>query len=63
MIKCPRCGKMREELLSLSRCDNKTMICDQCGTDEAFEDAGMATPLKVWADGRRNTLGDRSTEE
>ena len=28
---CPRCGREFERLLALSRKDNKTMICDQCG--------------------------------
>ena len=35
---CPRCGREYERLLALSRKDNKTMICDQCGTEEALED-------------------------
>lgn len=38
---CPRCGREYERLLALSRKDNKTMICDQCGTEEALEAAGM----------------------
>lgn len=35
---CPRCGKSYDRLLSLSRKDNKTMICDNCGTEEAMLD-------------------------
>lgn len=35
--KCPTCKKERE-LLALSRRDNKTMICDSCGVNEALED-------------------------
>lgn len=35
---CPRCKMQFERLLALSRKDNKTMICDQCGTLEALED-------------------------
>ena len=38
---CPRCGREFERLLALSRKDNKTMICDQCGTEEALDDAGL----------------------
>lgn len=38
---CPRCGKEYKRLLALSRMDNKTMICDQCGTEEALDDAGL----------------------
>lgn len=37
-MKCPRCGNEYDELLSLSRIDNKTMICDECGIAEAIED-------------------------
>lgn len=39
---CPRCGQpnMKEKLATnaLSRTDNKTFICDPCGTAEAVED-------------------------
>ena len=41
MKMCPRCGKEYERLLALSRTDNKTMICDQCGTEEALDAAGL----------------------
>lgn len=34
---CPKCGIEFERLLALSRTDNKTMICDGCGTVEALE--------------------------
>lgn len=37
-MKCPRCGKESEYLLALSRKDNKTMICDNCGAEEALLD-------------------------
>lgn len=40
-MKCPRCGKEAKRLLALSRADNKTMICDECGTKEALDDAGL----------------------
>ncbi len=33
---CPKCGRSFERLLALSRTDNKTMICDECGTMEAL---------------------------
>ena len=36
-MKCHRCGRSFERLLALSRIDNKTMICDECGTMEAME--------------------------
>ena len=41
MMKCPSCGKEFERLLALSRKDNKTMICDECGVKEALDDAGI----------------------
>lgn len=34
--KCPRCGKETNDYPALSRTDNKTEICSQCGTDEAM---------------------------
>lgn len=34
-IKCPRCKKMYNAYHSLSRVDNKTKICPECGNDEA----------------------------
>jgi predicted RNA-binding Zn-ribbon protein involved in translation (DUF1610 family) len=35
--KCPSCGKVAV-LDALSRRDNDTMICSDCGTKEALED-------------------------
>lgn len=35
---CPRCGKTVTDYPALSRRDNKTNICSQCGTDEAMLD-------------------------
>ena len=34
--KCPRCSKTVTDYPALSRTDNKTEICSQCGTDEAM---------------------------
>lgn len=63
-MKCPRCGKSFEKLLALSRTDNKTMICDECGTMEALESVsdGTLTPqertmLAVAATGNRWAMG------
>ena len=44
-MKCPKCGKEHERLLALSRRDNHTMICDDCGVLEALEDAGFPETL------------------
>ena len=37
MIICPKCGKKFERLLAVSRADNQTMICDECGVLEALD--------------------------
>lgn len=43
---CPKCGGSFKRLLALSRTDNKTMICDKCGTMEALDSLphGTLTP-------------------
>jgi len=45
MKRCPRCFKenMKEDNIinALSRRDNKTYICSQCGMEEAMIDAGL----------------------
>lgn len=40
---CPRCGlnKLKDGLNALSRKDNQTEICDECGTAEALEELGI----------------------
>lgn len=35
---CPKCGKTTDEYPALSRRDNKTLICSECGQIEAMED-------------------------
>lgn len=55
---CPRC-KVNElhpikVMNALSRADNKTYICDECGTDEAMEDF-FGTPKDLsWLEGVKN---------
>lgn len=39
MKKCPKCGGPLGERPALSRKDNKTDICSECGFKEAMEDA------------------------
>lgn len=34
---CPRCGKTYYEPPAISRMDNQTLICPDCGTREALE--------------------------
>lgn len=38
---CPRCGKTYTERPALSRVDNETLICPDCGTREALETLGI----------------------
>jgi len=33
---CPKCGKTYTEVPALSRTDNETLICPDCGTREAL---------------------------
>ena len=38
---CPRCGQSYFEPPALSRVDNETLICPDCGTREALESIGV----------------------
>lgn len=38
---CPRCGATYQEHPALSRLDNETLICPDCGTREALEAIGV----------------------
>lgn len=60
---CPKCGRSFERLLALSRTDNKTIICDECGIMEALDSLpnGVLTPqertqIAVAAIGNRRTM-------
>lgn len=37
-VKCPMCGRIYSGYPALSRRDNKTEICSDCGTKEALDD-------------------------
>lgn len=39
--KCPRCGQVYFKYPALSRKDNQTLICPDCGTREALESIGV----------------------
>ena len=39
---CPRCGRTYSEHPALSRGDNETLICPDCGTREALESIGVS---------------------
>ena len=43
MLVCPRCGKAYHEPPALSRLDNETLVCPDCGTREALESIGVST--------------------
>ena len=38
---CPRCGRTYSEPAALSRVDNQTLICPDCGTREALDSIGV----------------------
>lgn len=40
--KCPKCGRTYTERPALSRIDNETLICPDCGTREALESMGIS---------------------
>ena len=39
--KCPKCGKLFSERGAVSRVDNVTIICSDCGTREALDSIGV----------------------
>ena len=39
---CPKCGRRYTERPALSRSDNDTLICPDCGTREALESMGIS---------------------
>ena len=45
--KCPKCGKEYTGYPAISRTDNKTEICSECGTAEALAIFKAVTPLNI----------------
>ena len=47
---CPRClGPMPNHPGALSRADNQTEVCSQCGVEEALSQwAGQLAPVAAW---------------
>ena len=41
-VVCPRCGKAYHEPPALSRLDNETLVCPDCGTREALDSIGVS---------------------
>jgi len=54
---CPRCGRTYHGIPALSRADNKTPVCPDCGVREALESIGVSTEEqdKILAIIHRNT--------
>lgn len=54
--KCPKCGQIYSEAPALSREDNETLICPDCGTREALEYVGVSKEKqdKIIAEIHRN---------
>jgi len=44
--KCPKCGEPLPEHPALSRADNQTLICSQCGVKEAMQAATGARRIR-----------------
>lgn len=42
IVVCPKCGQTYIGHPALSRADNETLICSDCGTREALESIGVA---------------------
>ena len=40
--KCPKCGRIYYDRPALSRDDNETLICPDCGTREALTSLGVS---------------------
>ena len=40
---CPLCGQTYGEAPALSRTDNETLICPDCGTRQALDSIGVST--------------------
>jgi transcription elongation factor Elf1 len=67
-MKCPKCNKEFTERPALSREDNKTNICPQCGIKEALE---ALVPLKTLyavivdelQEAAQNIVGKRFSED
>jgi len=46
---CPRCGDYREDYPALSRTDNTTDVCSECGVMEALESfSSSLMPQDKW---------------
>lgn len=41
-VRCPKCGSWYADPPALSRADNATLICPECGMREALDDAGFS---------------------
>jgi hypothetical protein len=63
-MNCPRCKKELKGFPAISRRDNKTEICSECGTDEALFDAGYNATLLICEKSDLNDLeNDKDFEQ
>ena len=60
---CPRCGRTYTERPALSRTDNETLICPDCGTREALESMGISIEEQLDAKGVLVERNDAETSQ
>ncbi len=53
-MKCPRCKQEMKGYPAISRRDNKTEICSQCGTQEAIFDFQVEQTMRKLNDNIEN---------
>lgn len=60
---CPHCGKEYVQHPALSRRDNRTLICPDCGIREALADLGMDIEDQEGVIAEIHKLSDRKVSE
>jgi len=54
--RCPRCGDPLDRHPALSRADDRTAVCSDCGVEEAIEAMKRnVTPKREWPIQRKRT--------
>ena len=63
--KCPRCGAIYRAHSAISRVDNQTLICPDCGTREALESlsVGVEEQNKILETLHKYAGGQKDDEE
>lgn len=44
---CPKCGREYTGKPAISRADNTTLLCPECGTEEALDSLGISSGEKA----------------